>query len=259
MMTVVPVLRKDSVILVTGGGRGVTARCALEAARIAGCTLLLAGRTNLESPEPEWASQAAGVEELKRNLVQYLQRSGESMKPVEVNRACAAVTARREIQNTLDSIQASGGMAEYIRMDAADLEAVKLAAHQISDKYGRITGIIHGAGALADKRIENKSVSDFNTVYDTKVKGLENLLACFPLGQLDFLVLFSSVVSISGNPGQADYAAANRSLDAYARRNSKGESKLPCPDHQLGAVGKRDGFAGIEGLFHQPRGQPDLA
>jgi acyl transferase domain-containing protein len=83
-------------------------------------------------------------------------------------------------------------------------------------RFGAITGIIHGAGNLADKRIEKKSIQDFENVYAAKIKGLENLFRCVPASQLQYLVLFSSVVGFYGNLGQSDYAIANEILNKSA-------------------------------------------
>jgi acyl transferase domain-containing protein len=83
-------------------------------------------------------------------------------------------------------------------------------------RFGAITGIIHGAGNLADKLIEKKSIQDFENVYAAKIQGLENLLRCVPASQLQYLVLFSSVVGFYGNVGQSDYAIANEILNKSA-------------------------------------------
>jgi NADP-dependent 3-hydroxy acid dehydrogenase YdfG len=87
---------------------------------------------------------------------------------------------------------------------------------QASAKLGSVTGIIHGAGNIADKLIENKSAQDFETVYRAKVEGLTNLLKVVSPGQLEHLILFSSVVAFYGNVGQADYALANEILNKTA-------------------------------------------
>ncbi|MFM8005399.1 MAG: KR domain-containing protein, partial [Dolichospermum sp.] len=83
-------------------------------------------------------------------------------------------------------------------------------------KFGQITGIIHGAGNLADKLIEKKTEDDFEKVYTAKVQGLENLLSCINSQELKHLVLFSSVSGFYGNIGQTDYAIANEILNKSA-------------------------------------------
>ncbi|PCJ33990.1 MAG: polyketide synthase, partial [Moraxellaceae bacterium] len=81
-----------------------------------------------------------------------------------------------------------------------------------------ITGIIHGAGVLADKYIEQKTVKDFDAVYSTKVQGMTALLNCVDASQLTHLVLFSSAAGYYGNEGQADYSVANEILNKTALR-----------------------------------------
>lgn len=211
-------LRPDSVILVTGGGRGITAECAIEAARVGHSRFILLGRTRLDTPEPDWASPASTLDKLKLSLARYSQASGQKLKPVEIQRACGAVMARRDILSTMELIRAAGGQVEYFPADVSSPATVQSIAAILAAENMPVTGIIHGAGALADKRIENKTLADFESVVNPKVKGLANLLACIPASQLEFLVLFSSIVSVSGNPGQTDYGIANRILDAAARR-----------------------------------------
>jgi len=82
------------------------------------------------------------------------------------------------------------------------------------EHFGSITGIIHGAGVLADKLIEKKTEQDFENVYSTKVNGLQSMLAC--VSQLEHLVLFSSAAGFYGNIGQSDYAIANEILNKFA-------------------------------------------
>ena len=101
-------------------------------------------------------------------------------------------------------------------MDITDRASLQENLPGVVDRLGPVTGIIHGAGTLADKLIEKKSEKDFDAVYSPKVDGLENMLACVPAIQLDFLVLFSSIVGFFGNVGQSDYAIANETLNKTA-------------------------------------------
>jgi NADP-dependent 3-hydroxy acid dehydrogenase YdfG len=105
----------------------------------------------------------------------------------------------------------------YVSADITDAHAVK-ASLESAKHLGAITGIIHGAGNLADKLIENKTEADFENVYAAKVQGLENMLAAVSADQLEYLVLFSSVAGFYGNVGQADYAIANEILNKTAHR-----------------------------------------
>ncbi|BAC90790.1 SDR family NAD(P)-dependent oxidoreductase [Gloeobacter violaceus] len=209
-------IRPESVFVVSGGGRGITARCAVEMARLYRCRFVLLGRSGLE-PVPDWAwgsDEAA----LKRRLLAEATARGEKLSPPALESACRDLAARQEIQSTLRAIEQAGGQALYACADVTNAEAVKAAIEAATLQLGPVTGVIHGAGSLADKRLEKKTARDFAAVYGPKVEGLANLLAAVPPEQLEYLVLFSSVAAFFGNLGQADYALANEVLNKAAHR-----------------------------------------
>jgi KR domain/Polyketide synthase dehydratase len=84
---------------------------------------------------------------------------------------------------------------------------------EVRSGWGPITGIVHGAGVLADALIAVKTEDQFNRVFDTKVEGLRSLLAATADDPLAVLFAFSSVAAQFGNPGQCDYAMANEVLN----------------------------------------------
>jgi NAD(P)-dependent dehydrogenase (short-subunit alcohol dehydrogenase family) len=83
-------------------------------------------------------------------------------------------------------------------------------------RFGRLDGVIHGAGVLDDRLIADKTLESFARVYDTKVNGARALEAALRHNPR-FMVLFGSISGVEGNRGQADYAAANDTLDRLAR------------------------------------------
>ncbi len=214
---------RDEVLVVSGGGRGITAHCAVGLARAYGCAFVLLGRTTLAGgPEPAWAVGCDDVMELRRRSSEAAQGAGEQLTPAQVERAVSATLARREIGATLAAIAQAGGRAEYLCADITSRADLAGALAPALSRLGPATGIIHGAGVLADRRIEHKTPADFALVYAAKVGGLANLLDCIPAAQLRHLVLFSSVSAFYGNVGQADYAIANEILNkaAYLLRRS---------------------------------------
>ena len=80
--------------------------------------------------------------------------------------------------------------------------------------------MIHAAGTLNDELILSKTRESAEGVLAPKVQGTLALDKALGSEKLDFFVLFSSVSSIAGIPGQIDYAAANAFLDAFARERS---------------------------------------
>ena len=203
----------NSVFLVSGGGKGITAQCVIKLAEHFGATFILLGRSSIAEPEPAWAAGCDDEAALKRAAIQAAQTAGRRMTPVQIRQAVRAVLSRREIMGTLDAVARAGGTARYLSVDVTDGAALDAALDGIREQ---VTGIIHGAGVLADKLIENKTGADFERVYAVKVGGLQNLLARIPAGQLQHLVLFSSVAGFYGNVGQADYALANEILNKTA-------------------------------------------
>ena len=208
-------ITKNQVFLVSGGAKGITAQCVIKIAQEYQCKFILLGRSSAE-PEPVWSENCKNEAELKQRILENFQAQGEKPTPIMVQKKYQVISSQREIQNTLKAIEKAGGKAEYLSVDITDTVLLESKLADVIERFGVITGIIHGAGNLADKRIEKKSIQDFENVYAAKVKGLENLLRCVPASQLQYLVLFSSVVGFYGNVGQSDYAIANEILNKSA-------------------------------------------
>lgn len=92
-----------------------------------------------------------------------------------------------------------------------------MAVQSVRGHFKRIDGIVHAAGVLADKRIAEKTDAQFNSVFDTKVGGLFNLLEATRDDDLKVLCFFGSVAGRVGNPGQVNYAMANETLESVAQ------------------------------------------
>lgn len=207
----------STVFAVSGGAKGITARCVVELAKRYRCKFVLLGRSRYQGSEPAWSQGIADSAELKKRAMADMQARGEKPTPPLVNKAVNAVLSEREIADTLAEIKTAGGEAVYLSADITDAQSVAQALKS-GHAFGTVDGIIHGAGNLADKLIENKTEADFEYVYAAKVHGLENMLAAIDPHQLKVLVMFSSVAGFYGNTGQADYAIANEILNKTAHR-----------------------------------------
>ena len=218
-------LTKKSVFLVSGGARGVTAECVAKLAQTQPCSFILLGRSTIED-EPEWAK---GVDEdktkLKQAAMKSLVDSGEKPTPAKVNQLVGKVEAGRDIRKNLERIRNAGGNAEYVSADVTDAKKLKTAIAAVVKKIGPVTGIIHGAGVLADKLIEKKTSDDFDAVCSTKINGIDALLKSINPKKLTHLLLFSSAAGFYGNAGQSDYAVANEALNRIALLFKKNNPK----------------------------------
>jgi NAD(P)-dependent dehydrogenase (short-subunit alcohol dehydrogenase family) len=207
----------DTVVLVSGGARGITAQCVIKLAHHIPCKFILMGRTPVNDPLPEWALECPDDAELKRRAMNQITAEGKKVAPQAVEKLFRQIRSQQEVETTVQAIRQTGAVVEYLNLDVtAPVQTLQKELAGPVQRLGKINGIIHGAGTLSDRRIEKKTIQDFETVFTPKVNGLHNLLKIAPAGQLDFLVLFSSVVGFFGNIGQADYAMANEVLNKVA-------------------------------------------
>ncbi|MEI6778734.1 MAG: KR domain-containing protein [Chloroflexales bacterium] len=201
------------VFLVSGGARGITAACVIGMARRFHCGFVLLGRTPLVPP-PEWAGPGLDDTTLKQHIAVAITAQGERPLPASIQRMWRDIRACEEISATLQAVTDAGGRARYICADVADTARLRATLGDV----GPISGIIHGAGALADRRIEQKTGADFDAVLGPKIGGLRSLLAVAPPNTLRYLVIFSSAAGFYGNLGQSDYAIANEILNKAAHQ-----------------------------------------
>ena len=116
---------------------------------------------------------------------------------------------------------------EWCQCDVSSIESVNTAQLFLEQtlKWPKVAGVFHTAGVLADGTIRNLDSEALHTSYAPKVFGAINLRQAFsPSG---FIVLFSSISAVFGSPGQANYSAANATLDELAESwCAKGENAL---------------------------------
>ncbi|MEA5503215.1 SDR family NAD(P)-dependent oxidoreductase [Halotia wernerae UHCC 0503] len=215
-MTQTAQLSLSSVFLVSGGAKGITAECTIKLAQHQPCKFILLGRSEVLETEPDFADDCLEESALKKRIMENLLAQGEKPTPLSVQKIYHQIASSREIKKTLAAIRETGAQAEYISVDVTDTLILQEKLAAAVKRTGPITGIIHGAGNLADKLIEKKTEQDFEKVYAAKVQGLENILSCINPNQIQHLVLFSSVAGFYGNVGQSDYAIANEILNKSA-------------------------------------------
>jgi NAD(P)-dependent dehydrogenase (short-subunit alcohol dehydrogenase family) len=215
----------DSVFLVSGGARGVTASCVIEMAKTFKNKFILLGRSSIDFEIPEFAIKENDEGTLKRLIMNDMKARGEKPSLPKVKTIFNDISAKKEIDKTISSIQNYGGDAIYIQGDVTDLKSFKTNLNQATTQLGEISGIIHGAGRLADKYIQDKTESDFENVLAVKLDGMLSLFGVVDIHNLDHLILFSSVAGFYGNVGQTDYAIANEILSKAAHLFKTNHSK----------------------------------
>ncbi|WP_158300868.1 type I polyketide synthase [Chromobacterium sp. ATCC 53434] len=211
-----PPLRAGELVLVTGGARGVTAHCVQALARQVPAHFVLIGRSALLESDPAWAAGVDDNAALKSQALQHLRAAGQNPTPRQLEDSCRAVLAAREVRATLRSLAASGAQATYLPLDLGDVAATRAAIGELTARLGRVAALVHGAGALADRRIADKTAADIETVFRPKLDGFLTLLEALRDAPPARIALFSSTAGYSGNFGQSDYAMANEALSKLA-------------------------------------------
>lgn len=211
-------LERGNVVVISGGARGVTAEVAVALARACAPTLVLLGRSPEPNVEPAWLAPLGTEAEIKQAL---LTRAKGPAAPREIGEQCRFSQTNREVLRTLERIKSTGAQAVYRSLDVRDAAAVRTVIGEIRTKFGAIRGLVHGAGILADRRIEDKTLDQFKAVYETKVAGLRSLLEALGSDPLKVLALFSSSTGRFGRTGQIDYAVANEVLNKIAQQEAR--------------------------------------
>ncbi len=215
---VAPLLKTNDVVVVTGGARGITASVAIRLASQQPLRMVLLGRSLLAENEPEWLAGLTLEADLKKAL---LAKANGHNSPKQIEAKYREIIAQREIRDHLRQIRRFGAEAIYRPVDIRNNAEVAQVLAEVRQAWGPIQGLIHGAGVLADRRIEDKTEEQFDLVYHTKVSGLQNLLAGVAADDLKLLALFSSYTGRFGRIGQVDYAAANEVLNKIAQVESR--------------------------------------
>ncbi|NRD72189.1 SDR family NAD(P)-dependent oxidoreductase [Shewanella sp. VB17] len=127
-----------------------------------------------------------------------------------------------------------GARLSIYSVDLANGEAIQACFKKLRQAHAPLAGIIHAAGQLADAPFRQLDTAAFARAFDVKAIGawwLDQLSADM---DLDFFVMISSISSVLGAAGQANYASANAYLDGLiVQRREQGKTGLSL---RLGAV-----------------------
>jgi len=119
-------------------------------------------------------------------------------------------------------MEEAGAEVLTLRADVAEREQMEKVRARVRERFGRVDGIVHAAGIPGGGILQLKTPAMARQILRPKVEGARVLAAVFAGDELDFLVVYSSVASILGEFGQADYCGANAFLDAFAQCRAGG-------------------------------------
>lgn len=130
-------------------------------------------------------------------------------------------------EETVRLIRGAGGSAESIAFDVSDKSAVDAAIKQweVANNDAVIEILINNAGLIKDRMFMMMEEESWDSILDVKLKGFFNVTRCIIqkmlLNRFGRIVNISSIVGVTGNPGQVNYAAANGGLIAATKALAK--------------------------------------
>ena len=193
----------EDVVICSGGGAGIMPFL-LRSFIPFGCRLVLLGRTRVEPISKDQAHLSLGPTANEGKITPFDVRGRKTSEPSRCS----------EIRNTVETLNRAGLETHYVQCDVTDPEQTEKVVGDIAARFGKISGIVHGAGVIRDLPIDRMGTNDFSSVAGVKLLGAWNLFHAAQNAGLKFFVSLSSAASILGNPGQANYAAGNRAMSA---------------------------------------------
>ena len=120
-------------------------------------------------------------------------------------------------KKTADEINAARpDAAKAYPVDVADQDAVQKAAAQILEDFGRVDILVNNAGVTRDGLSMRMSLDDWDTVLNTNLKGAftfsQALMRSMIKQRSGRIINISSIAGLTGNAGQANYAASKAGL-----------------------------------------------
>jgi len=169
-----PTLRNGDVVVITGGLSGVGLTMAKSISKHHKIKFILVNRNGIDNDKD------SNLRKFQLDSLEFIKNNGSD---VDIN--CCDITDAHGTRNVINSIKC---------------------------KYGRISGVIHAAGARP-LSYKDKTFLNVKRAISAKVFGAENLLNIFKDNDLNFFVTTSSLASIVGDVGRIEYCAANSYLD----------------------------------------------
>jgi 3-oxoacyl-[acyl-carrier protein] reductase len=137
--------------------------------------------------------------------------------------ACVATAADR-CADTVAACTAAGGEARAWGVDVAQTDAVKALVDEVQSEMGALSVLVNNAGITRDQLLLRMDEADFDRVIAVNLKGAWNFIraSARPLMKTHGRIInIASVVGITGNVGQANYAASKAGLLGLTRSVAK--------------------------------------
>ena len=152
-----------------------------------------------------------------RSMAETYARAGAHVICVSRNKDALNVVA--------DGIKSNGGSASVTAINVSNLEEFQNLIKDTTDKYGTVDILVNNAGITRDTLIMRMSEEDWDTVIDVNLKGAFNGIKAVTRTMMKQrfgrIINISSVVGLTGNAGQVNYAASKAGLIGLTKATAK--------------------------------------
>ncbi|MEU3741247.1 SDR family oxidoreductase [Streptomyces sp. NPDC032198] len=228
-------LDRDSVVVVAGGARGITAEVLKEVAAEFGPRIHVFGSNDLDSYPPsvfegsdeEFAAGRAAY--IKTELAKAKSKNkgkargkgkGAAKGPsvADLNKAFDRMLNARDARHNLDAMteHSGAGRVTYVQCDMRDGAQVEKAIGAVLEEHGRIDLLVNAAGLQRSALIKDKDFGEFTSIRDLKVESYLNLKYALRDAPPRMWCNFGSLLGYFGQLGESDYASANDFLGTAA-------------------------------------------
>ena len=133
--------------------------------------------------------------------------------------------SKEEAKKLEESINSNNGNAMSVKIDVSDKNSINTAFEEIEESYGIVEVLVNNAGITRDNILPRMKDSEWDDVIQTNLTGsyltTQRAIKNMMKNKWGRIIFISSVVGISGNQGQSNYAASKAGLIGFAKSVSK--------------------------------------
>lgn len=150
-----------------------------------------------------------------------------------------------KVVNAIEEVEKTGSKVSVYAVDVSEETGLYNMLEEIRARYGKINGIIHCAGVGVGNQgnvLSEETTDAMNEVLAPKMEGTWLLHHLTENDPMDFFLLFSSAITVTGGIGSGAYTAANTYLDSFAAyMNKKGRrvTAIDWPTWETAAKGSK--------------------
>ncbi|MBF6212887.1 SDR family oxidoreductase [Nocardia puris] len=213
-----PVLERDSVIVAVGGARGITTELMIATARSYGGRFYLLGSSAIdEAPAAYLAMSDAEFASAKREYMRERKAKAPELTPARINAEFQRIGNIRTVRANVRRIEAAGAAAvTYLPCDITDPTAVRDTMARILAAENKIDLLVNAAGLNRSAPIGAKEFAEFRRIRDIKLLGYTHLATALAAHPPRLWCNFGSLLGVTGQVGEVDYASANDFLGTAA-------------------------------------------